>query len=237
MGKSCFRIIIALTGMLCLFLSLCGMVFPATENLPANLEKLNWRKEDSDIDWMHFPRVPLSFAINVDGYWAVAYQENIHNHIVLVAPDHTLEQYSFEAEGSWAMDITGRELLIYLSRANTYFAVDLQTGQWEERRCDGLKNAPSTWELRQRRTVQQGPYTLIAVTGWNHYRLELNGMAVLQASPVALLLQWLPYSVPLWMLFLLIYLVRKNLKHRKEKHHTPSGAGCLGDPCGQSPPL
>lgn len=112
MRKRCLQTIVTLTSTLCLFLCLCAMVLPSVEDLPSHLEELNWRSEKTEIDLMHFPYVPNSFAVTSDGYWAVAYQENIHSHILLVAPDGSTKQYAFETEGSWAMDIDGQELII-----------------------------------------------------------------------------------------------------------------------------
>ena len=104
--KLCRLFIMLFTVPICLFLFLCGMVLPSVEDLPPNLERLNWRREQSDINFMNFPYVPISFAVNAEGYWAVAYEENIHHCILLVAPDGSTSQYIFEADGSWAMDNT-----------------------------------------------------------------------------------------------------------------------------------
>lgn len=197
---------------ICLFLFLCGMVLPSVEDLPANLERLNWRREESDIDLMNFPYVPISFAVNTEGYWAVAYEENIHHRLLLVAPDGSTNQYVFEAEGSWAMDIRGDELLIYLARSNIYFVANFLTGQWQERSYSSAEYGSSPQELKQRRMVQQGAYTITANTDWNSYCLELNGKQILRASPLAILLARLPYATPFLMPLLLFYAVRKNRK-------------------------
>ena len=197
---------------ICLSLFLCGMVLPSVEDLPANLERLNWRREESDIDFMNFPYVPISFAVNAEGYWAVAYEENIHHHLLLVAPDGSASQYVFEADGSWAMDMRRDELMIYLARSNTYFVVNFLTGQWQERSYSSAEYRCSPRELEQRRTVQQGVYTITANTSWNSYRLELNGKPILQVSLLAVMLARLPYAVLFLIPFLLFYAVRKNIK-------------------------
>ena len=156
MRKRCLQTIVTLTGALYLFCSLCGMVPPSVEDLPSHLEQLNWRSEKVEIDLMHFPYVPNSFAVTSDGYWAVAYQENIHSRILLVAPDGSTKQYAFETEGNCAMDIDGQELMIYLSRSNIYFVADLLTGQWQESCRLPTEYGDFLWKLKQRRTVQQG---------------------------------------------------------------------------------
>lgn len=205
--------ILPLVGLVCLFLGLCGMVLPSLESLPTNLKQLNWRSETTEIDLMNFPYIPISFAVTYEGYWAVAYKENIHCHILLVSPGGITAQYTFEAEGSWAMDISGHELMVYLARANTYFVADLLSGKWVERSYASGETVCSSIGLAQRHTVQQGTYTMSAHKGWNSYRLELNGQTILQVSPLALLLAHLPYIVPVLIPFLLFYGLRKNLKY------------------------
>lgn len=212
MRKRCLQTIVTLTSTLCLFLFLCAMVPPSVEDLPSHLEELNWRSEITEIDLMHFPYVPNSFAATSDGYWAVAYQENIHSHILLVAPDGSTKQYAFETEGSWAMDINGQEFIIYLSRSELYFVADLLTGQWQESCLLSTEYGDSLWELKQRSTVQQGTYRITAYKEWNSYRLELNGKTILQVSPLGIFLARLPYAVPFLMPFLLCFAIYKNRK-------------------------
>lgn len=212
MRKRCLQTIVTLTSTLCLFLFLCAMVPPSVEDLPSHLEELNWRSEITEIDLMHFPYVPNSFAVTSDGYWAVAYQENIHSHILLVAPDGSTKQYAFETEGSWAMDINGQEFIIYLSRSELYFVADLLTGQWQESCLLSTEYGDSLWELKQRSTVQQGTYRITAHEEWNSYHLELNGKTILQVNPLGIFLARLPYAVPFLMLFLLCFAIYKNRK-------------------------
>lgn len=212
MRKRRLQTIITLIGVLCLSLSLCAMVPPSVEDLPSHLEQLNWRSEKAEIDLMHFPYIPNSFAVTSDGYWAVAYQENTHSRILLVAPDGSTKQYAFETEGSWAMDIDGQEFIIYLSRADTYFAADLLTGQWQESCRLSTEYGDSLWELKQRRTVQQGTYRITAHEEWNSYHLELNGKTILRVSALGILLARLPYAVPFLLSFLLCFVIYKNRK-------------------------
>lgn len=212
MRKRCLQTIVTLTGALYLFFSLCGMVPPSVEDLPSHLEQLNWRSEKVEIDLMHFPYVPNSFAVTSDGYWAVAYQENIHSRILLVAPDGSTKQYAFETEGNCAMDIDGQELMIYLSRADTYFAADLLTGQWQESCRPPTEYGDFLWKLKHRRTVQQGTYRITAHEKWNSYHLELNGKTILQVTPLGIFLARLPYAVPFLMPFLLCFAIYKNRK-------------------------
>lgn len=212
MKKRCLQAIVTLTGALFLFLFLCAMVPPSMEDLPSHLEQLNWRSEKAEIDLMHFPYVPNSFAVTSDGYWAVAYQENIHSRILLVAPEGSTKQYAFETEGNWAMDIDGQKFMIYLSRSDTYFVADLLTGQWQESCPLSTEYGDSLWELKQRRTVQQGTYRITAHEEWNSYHLELNGKTILQVSPLGIFLVRLPYTVPFLMIFLLCFAIYKNRK-------------------------
>lgn len=212
MRKRCLQTIVTLTGTLCLFLFLCAMVLPSVENVPSHLEQLNWRSEKAEINLMHFPYVPNSFAVTSDGYWAVAYQENSHSCILLVAPDGSTKQYVFETEGSWAMDIEGQEFMIYLSRADTYFVADLLTGQWQESYRLPTEYGASLWELKQRRTVQQGTYRITAHEEWNSYHMELNGKTILQVAPLGIFLARLPYAIPFLISFLLCFAIYKNRK-------------------------
>lgn len=212
MRKRCLQTIVTLTGALYLFFSLCGMVPPSVEDLPSHLEQLNWRSEKVEIDLMHFPYVPNSFAVTSDGYWAVAYQENIHSRILLVAPDGSTKQYAFETEGNCAVDIDGQELMIYLSRSNIYFVADLLTGQWQESCRLPTEYGDFLWKLKQRRTVQQGRYRITAHEEWNSYHLELNGKTILQVDPLGIFLARLPYAVPFLIPFLLCFAIYKNRK-------------------------
>lgn len=87
-------------------------------------ENLNFSKTQETYDMLFFPAIPECISLSENKYIGISFNEGSQKKIIILDPYGNYATYQFHTEGSFAIELTEKEILIYLVRSQLKVSYD-----------------------------------------------------------------------------------------------------------------
>lgn len=150
-------------------------------------ENLNFSKTQETYDMLSFPAIPECISLSENKYIGISFNEGSQKKIIILAPYGNYATYQFHTEGSFAIELTEKEILIYLVRSQLKVSYDFDGNL--NYIDDTLKGQVATkyQELTKQDKVFKGNSVLEVEANAFSYKLLLDGQIILNCSTFAII--------------------------------------------------
>lgn len=181
------------------------------------LQNIDFQPVPMQEDLMAFDRIPTGIALSESGFAAASYDRNTRRFLLLFCPDGEVKQYTFCTSGSYALEMNGDTLSVYLVRSDLELRFGLADGGLSVRPRDTNEVTERYRTLKGADRLEAGGYRLRASTEHARYALYRNEELLLQTTASALLVHRLGYCWPFVVMAIGMLLFYRQTKQRSRQ--------------------